>query len=97
MGYNVNLDLQADGYYSAKWHGCLGDYGAARGTWMVASNRVVFSPSKESGMMKDHLSALELTIVLGKVVLLPTDNRKLFDSMGVRRVTCFQRKEDIQR
>ena len=51
-GYNIYLDLLANGSYTAKWRGCLGEYGTARGTWATTGGKVVLSPSEETDMMK---------------------------------------------
>src|SRR6185295_5758511 len=59
-GYNIYLDLLAGGEYTAKWRGCLGVYGTARGRWTMVKNRMVFSPSSETGMMKRHLRQLHV-------------------------------------
>jgi hypothetical protein len=57
-GYNIYLDLQAGGTYQAVWHGCLGEYGSAKGKWREASGRILLTPSDEKEMMKGHLTAL---------------------------------------
>src|SRR5262245_49099409 len=60
LGYNVTLKLKENGSYSAEWHGCLGKYGDASGSWRLSDKRIVFTPKKETDMMKDHLKTLDV-------------------------------------
>src|SRR5438876_7837296 len=60
LGYNVTLTLKDDGTYAGEWHGCLGKYGDASGSWKLSDKRLVLTPKKETDMMKGHLKALDV-------------------------------------
>lgn len=94
LGYNVSLTLEANGNYSAEWHGCLGKYGEASGKWSLADARITFTPSKEEDMMKGHLKSLDVLKFQGDWILVPTEKheREFYDKMGVSRFSCFQKK-----
>lgn len=55
LGYNIWIQLDADGSYSADWHGCLGVYGEARGQWKAEGDQVVFLPGQENELLVGHL------------------------------------------
>jgi hypothetical protein len=95
-GYNINLDLRPDGSYDARWRGCLGVYGTARGQWSVDGERIVLSPKKETEMMTGHLKRLDLARHDGRLILLPSDDREFYDKHGASRYSCFQRTEAIK-
>jgi hypothetical protein len=92
-GYNIYLTLKENGKYTAEWHGCLGKYGEASGKWKLAGQRISFSPSKEDGMMKDHLRSLDTCKFKGQWIFIPMDksDRKFYDKWGVSRYSCFQK------
>ena len=95
-GYNIHLDLRANGSYDAKWRGCLGVYGTARGRWAVDGEHIVLSPTKETDMMTGHLKQFDLATYEGRIILLPSDDRDFYDKHGVSRYSCFQRTEPLQ-
>jgi hypothetical protein len=97
-GYNIYLTLKRDGSYAAEWHGCLGKYGDASGTWRLDGDRITFSPSSETDMMKDHLRTLDVMRFEGDWIFLPTakDDREFYDKWGVCRFSCFQKKDRIR-
>lgn len=95
-GYNIYLDLRPDGAYDAKWKGCLGVYGTARGHWTVEGELVLLSPTKETNKMKGHLKRLDLVKQEGHLILLPSDDRDFYDKHGASRYSCFQRTESLK-
>ena len=60
LGENISLELKDDGTYSAQWHGCLGNYGSASGTWRLSGNDVELSPNSETEMLVGYLRTLSL-------------------------------------
>jgi hypothetical protein len=92
-GYNIYLTLKEDGKYTAEWHGCLGQYGEASGLWTLNDKRITFKPSREEGMMKGHLKALDVLKYKSAWIFVPADDRAFYDKWGVSRYSCFQ-KED---
>jgi hypothetical protein len=95
-GYNINLDLWPDGSYDARWRGCLGVYGTARGQWLVDGEHIVLSPKKETDMMTGHLKRLDSARHEGRLILLPSDDREFYDKHGASRYSCFQRTETFK-
>ena len=98
LGYNVSLTLKENGKYTAEWHGCLGKYGEASGTWSLADKRITFAPAKEEDAMKGHLRSLDVLKFKGDWIFVPTEkrDREFYDKWGVSRSSCFQRKEKIK-
>lgn len=91
-GYNIYLDLLANGRYDAQWHGCLGVYGTARGTWTVIDDRVVLSPSKETDMMKGHLRELHIVQHEGQTVFVPDLHDDYYQKYGPNEYAAFHRQ-----
>ena len=60
LGENISLELKDDGTYSAQWHGCLGSYGTASGTWHLSGNDVELTPMSETEMLTGYLRTLSL-------------------------------------
>ena len=96
LGYNISLDLKPDGSYDAQWHGCLGLYGTARGSWAVSSDHILLSPSKERDMMKGHLRQLDIVQHGDQWILVQSDDRDFYDTHGASRYSCFQKREALQ-
>ena len=98
-GYNVHLTLTPGGAYTAEWHGCLGTYGEAAGDWKLTDRLVVFTPSKETDMMRGHLRGLEVLKFQGRWILLATNqsDRETYDKWGVSTYSCFQNINSIFR
>src|SRR5262245_11620064 len=90
--YNIYLTLNADGRYTAEWHGCLGKYGEASGQWTLKNKQITFKPSKEQDMMKGHLKSLDVLKFKGEWIFVPTDDRNFYDKWGVSRYSCFQKQ-----
>jgi hypothetical protein len=93
LGYNVTLTLKADGHYSGEWHGCLGKYGEASGTWKVSDKRIILTPKEEKDMMKGHLKTLDVMKYRGGWIFVRADDRDFYDKHGVSKFSCFQKKE----
>ena len=91
LGRNVSFTLSADGSFTGSWHGCMGNYGEAKGTWRRSNGHVLFSPSSETGMMVGHLIDLEVKKNGDNYILVPTSapERKFFDKFGPLRSSCF--------
>lgn len=96
-GFNVYLTLSPDGTYKAEWHGCLGSYGEAAGKWKLGGGMVVFTPSKETDMMRNELRGLEVSRFQGHWILLSTNqsDRKFYDKWGISAYSCFQNTNSI--
>ncbi len=92
-GYNVYLDLAAGGTYKAEWHGCFGTYGMASGTWLVDGERIVLSPSSETGMMKGHLRELHIVKHDGQFVFVPDLHDDYYRKYGPDRYSAFHRQK----
>jgi len=93
LGYNVTLTLKDNGIYSGEWHGCLGKYGEASGTWKLSEKSIVLTPKKEKDMMKGHLKILDVMKYKGGWIFVRADNRDFYDKHGVSRYSCFQKRQ----
>ena len=93
LGYNITLTLKENGSYSAEWHGCLGKYGDASGTWKLSDKRIVLNPKKERDMMKGHLKTLDVLKFKGAWIFVRADDREFYDKHGVSRFSCFQKRK----
>jgi len=93
-GYNVTLTLKEDGTYSGEWHGCLGKYGDASGSWKLSDKRIVLTPKKETDMMQGHLKTLDVLKYKNGWIFVRADHRDSYDKYGVSRYSCFQRKDE---
>ena len=92
-GYNIYLDLLADGTYNATWRGCLGVYGTARGTWRITGERVILSPSEETDMMKGHLRELHVVQYQGQTVFVPDLRDDYYRKYGADEYAAFHREQ----
>ena len=91
-GYNIYLDLLASGTYKAEWHGCLGVYGTARGTWTMVDGRIVLSPSKETDMMKGELRELHIIQQKGQTLFVPDLHDDYYQKYGPDEYAAFHRQ-----
>jgi hypothetical protein len=91
-GYNIYLDLLTNGTYAAKWRGCLGEYGTARGTWTTGDGKVVLSPLEEMDMLKGHLRELHIVQIGGQTVLVPDLRDDYYRKYGADGYAAFHRQ-----
>ena len=94
LGYNVTVNLKPDARYTAQWRGCLGVYGTARGTWALDGQRIVFSPSKETDMMRGHLRELHIVRQDGQIVFVPDLTDSYYRQYGPNRYSAFERQDE---
>ncbi len=97
LGMNISLVLSTGGSYEAVWSGCLGEYGSARGSWVVEADKtgvrhVRFSALEEKGTMAGELTDVEISENRGEPILVPLGkDRKFFDKYGPSQDSCFQK------
>ena len=89
LGYNVTLNLVADGTYSSTWTGCLGVYGTASGHWKIRGDDLVLTPATEAGLMKGHLTVLKIRRSNGHFELLPVEDEPRLKSEEERKMLSF--------
>jgi hypothetical protein len=90
--------LNADGSYAARWDGCLGEYGSAKGTWVYTAGQVVFTPRAERGQMVGHLRQLTAVRYKDKALLVPGGrDGDFFVDHGPSNFSCFHRPGDLPR
>ena len=96
LGYNIDLDLHADGSYDAEWRGCLGIYGTASGCWSSDGEHIVLNPRIETDKMQGYLRQLDVVRRADHPILLSSNDREVYDKHGVSRYSCFQRTEAVK-
>ena len=98
-GFKLRLTLSADSTYTAQWHGCLGRYGQANGTWELKELQVLFTPITEEGSMEGYLRVLDVLKFKENWILLPLDqaDRKFYEQWGVSTYSCFQNTNNLFR
>jgi hypothetical protein len=93
LGYNVYLQLAPSGTYTARWEGCLGLYGTARGSWTLRDQLIVFHPAEETGMMKKHLRQLHVVRQpLGAFAFVPDLHDSYYRQYGPDEYGAFHRQ-----
>ena len=92
-GYNVTIDLNDSGNYTATWDGCLGNYGTARGTWSVAGTIITLKPTAETGMMKGHLRHLNLVRKNDTFVFVPDLKDDYYRKYGSDDYSAFHKQK----
>ncbi len=98
LGYNLYLQLDASGAYSARWEGCLGLYGTARGRWSVRDQLIRFQPLEETGMMKKHLKQLQvIRHPFGGYALVPDLQDSYYRQYGPDDYSAFHKQSVAQR
>ena len=91
-GYNVYVRLERSGSYTARWEGCLGTYGTARGAWSLRGSRITFRPTKETDMMKKHLRVLHIVTQNGGFALVPDLSDNYYRKYGADEYAAFHKQ-----
>ena len=81
-GHNVDLALGRDFTYHAVWTGCLGTYGTAKGHWELHGDKLTFTPTEETEMMRKHLRTLIVVREKKQVVLVSPKQMSDFKKLG---------------
>jgi hypothetical protein len=82
-GFNLKLDLRADGSFDLTWTGCLGVYGTASGTWALDPDGVSTTTAKADGLLATRpLDRLRVANLGGHYLLVQESSRDLFDEFG---------------
>jgi hypothetical protein len=100
LGYNLHLELKDARQFECKWHGCLGEYGAASGRWSAEGDGLKLVTERSSGMMKERpLGVLRVIALQESYLLLQAQDRGWFDEWGPDHYCCFHQEsasEDLQ-
>ena len=92
-GYNVTIEFNDSGNYTAVWRGCLGEYGTAKGTWSVAGTFVTLKPTAETGMMKGHLRQLNIVRKNDAFVFVPDLKDDYYRKYGADDYSAFHKQK----
>jgi hypothetical protein len=94
MAYRVVLTLNTNGTYWARGSSCLKNKGDASGTgtWKLSERRIVLTPSKEDGWMKEEPKAFDVFKFRGDWIFVRADWPDYYNEHGVTDVSCFQRQ-----
>jgi hypothetical protein len=92
-GYNIYLNLELAGTYKAEWHGCLGIYGKAEGSWSVNGKRITLRPTSETDMLKGHLRELHIVEYKSQFIFVPDLQDTNYQKYGPDTLTAFFRQK----
>jgi hypothetical protein len=95
LAYNLELALQLNGEYTAKWDSCLYKPGVAAGKWSLSDKQITFTPPMEGEMLRGPIETLTILKFKSEWILVPTDeqSRRFYDQEGVTSFSCFQRTD----
>ncbi len=87
-----DLDLNRDMSYRIEQMGCFGSDGLSVGEWTLTNSRVVFRPTKQSGVLDRSRAELSVLRFKQHWVLLPdsASAQQNYQKWGVSRFSCFQ-------
>jgi hypothetical protein len=92
-GYNLRLDLRADGSFDMTWTGCLGVYGTASGTWAMDERGIALNATQADGLFATRPLGRLLVASLDRHYLLVDESfRDLFDKYGPSHASCLHQK-----
>lgn len=93
LGYNLDLDLRADGSFNVTWRGCLGVYGTAVGTWIIEPDGVALTSARADGLLaKRPLGRLFVASLGGFYLLVDESFYDLFVKQGPSHETCLHKE-----
>jgi hypothetical protein len=84
--------LNDAGNFTATWDGCLGEYGAAKGTWTVAGSLITLKPAAETGLMKGHLRQLNIVRTKDAFVFVPDLKDDYYRKYGANAYSAFHKQ-----
>ena len=92
--YRVVLTLNSNGTYWATGSSCLENKGDASGvgTWKLTERKIVLTPSKEDGWMKQEPKLFDVLKLRGEWILVRADWPDYYNQHGVTDVSCFQKQ-----
>jgi hypothetical protein len=95
LGYNITLTLGPSGEYEARWNGCLGAYGTAKGTWAKVGDWLVLQPTEEKNMLRKHLRRLRAFVKGDSFVFVREQDlkSKYFRKYGADRMIALHRQQ----
>ena len=93
LGYNLGLSLNPNGSYECTWHGCLGLYGSADGSWSLEGANLVLTPRSETDMLVGYLVTLDIVSYMGHLLLVTEHDRDFFLKHGPSTYSALHRSE----
>lgn len=93
LGFNLLLDLLANGAFVCQWRGCVGEYDVVgSGTWSVSEDLITVHVEAAEGILKRRpLGDLEIVCTDDGVLLVQVDDREAFDKHGPSHSSCFNK------
>jgi hypothetical protein len=92
-GYNLDLNLGADGTFDCTWRGCLGVYGTSAGTWALGPDGVTVTAVRSDGMLQEKpLDRLRVATFQGHYLLVRESYLDLFEKWGPTRGSCLHQE-----
>ena len=97
--YRVVLTLNTNGTFSTRGSSCLKNKedASGAGTWTLSERRIVLTPSKETGWMKQEPKVFDVLKFKGDWILVRADWPDYYNQHGVTDVSCFQKQAPEER
>jgi len=90
VGRGLYLTVRKDGTYGVGLGDCQGGGGIAEGTWSVAGNHVIFSPTNETEQIKGLLRKADVVRDGRYWAFVRPADRKLVKDKGISFETCLK-------
>lgn len=94
LGYNLSLELNADGAFDCTWTGCLGTYGTASGSWSPTPAGVSLAARSADGMLVGEFEhPLPVVDLDGHLLLIAPGRRDWFHEYGPDAFGCLHEED----
>ncbi len=94
LGFNLHLDLAADGHFTCKWTGCLGEYGSTQGRWGRDGDKILIAEIRSTGMFKDSpLGNMQIVTYDGDPRLLRDEDQEFLKDSEMLLFVSFARTD----
>jgi hypothetical protein len=93
LGINLSLGLRDGAKFDCTWHGCLGVYGKASGTWSLGDSGVQINTRESEGMLKHKpLNRLRVVAWQGHYLLVQERDLDSLKQRGPDSSFCFHQE-----
>lgn len=97
LGYNLELNLRADGTFTCEWTGCLGHYGSTSGTWLPSKDMIELDAEHASGTFEtEPISNILIVRSQGKERFVFVSQLDLLDSPEMLEACSFEKRNSAK-